>query len=406
MTPLELVRTPLRVAFLTNFVSPYRRPVFESLAATEGWDFRVFVNATSEFDRNWTVDTSKLEVTQSKTWTRRRIRHHQTPIHYTEELSLHVPVGLFGDLRRFRPDVIVSCELGPRSMVAAAYAKVYDVPLVIWSYHSLASMGCGKLQLAIRKTLLGACKSVVGMGEQAREVLERWNVPSSRIVDLLNATDHATLEKRASEPGAQARADERRRALVGDRRVILVVGRLIPLKGTAEILEAWRSLPQSLRNQWAIVFVGSGPFAPMVEAAKDEHCHLAGHVAPSEMADWYLAADLHLFASLGDVWGLVVNEAMGLGTPTICSVHAGAWNDLIENGKSGFTFDPTIPQDFTRVLEDAMTHEDLGGIAAAAKASVARCSSEAMAERFRVAVAKALGHAPAPPQVEATRRAA
>ena len=41
----------MRVAFLTNIVSPYRAPVFRRLAETPGWSLRVFVNAQSEFDR-------------------------------------------------------------------------------------------------------------------------------------------------------------------------------------------------------------------------------------------------------------------------------------------------------------------------------------------------------------------
>jgi glycosyltransferase involved in cell wall biosynthesis len=40
----------------------------------------------------------------------------------------------------------------------------------------------------------------------------------------------------------------------------------------------------------------------------------------------------------GETWGLVVNEAMVCGLPAIVSDAVGCGPDLIENGKTGFTY--------------------------------------------------------------------
>ena len=40
----------------------------------------------------------------------------------------------------------------------------------------------------------------------------------------------------------------------------------------------------------------------------------------------------------GETWGLVVNEAMACGLPAVVSVSAGCSADLVEEGKTGFTF--------------------------------------------------------------------
>ena len=39
----------MRVALLTNILSPYRMPAFRALAHTPEWTLRVFVNAEGEF---------------------------------------------------------------------------------------------------------------------------------------------------------------------------------------------------------------------------------------------------------------------------------------------------------------------------------------------------------------------
>ena len=52
----------MRVALLTNTPTPYRLPVYEALAATPGWKLRIFVSASSEFDRSWRMRPSALDV--------------------------------------------------------------------------------------------------------------------------------------------------------------------------------------------------------------------------------------------------------------------------------------------------------------------------------------------------------
>ena len=91
---------PLRVAFLTNIVSPYRKPVFERLAQTPNWWFRVFACAANEHDRTWEVDLSGLEVVIPKTLSWRRRVKTEGPVRFEQDLTLHVPVGLWGALRQ------------------------------------------------------------------------------------------------------------------------------------------------------------------------------------------------------------------------------------------------------------------------------------------------------------------
>ena len=91
----------MRVAFLTNIVSPYRRPVFEQLAATEGWKLRLFVNARNEFDRKWTVDTSRLDVVRSRSFGIPRPVLSLRPEPFLQMITLHLPFGLWSDLVAF-----------------------------------------------------------------------------------------------------------------------------------------------------------------------------------------------------------------------------------------------------------------------------------------------------------------
>ena len=223
-----------RVVFLTNIVSPYRKPVFERLASIPGWDFRVIVNALNEFDRGWDVDLDELDVTESRTWSIRRKVVSRQPVRFEQVITLHMPVGLLADLRRIRPDVIISHELGPRSIVAAMYAALHRVPLILWSYQSRVSATQGqRTRSSVRRALLQQARVVVGMGVQARAVLRGLGVPGSKIIDAPNAADHQTIKARQEAPEARRRVAAIRARVAPDRRIALVPGRLVPLKGTA-----------------------------------------------------------------------------------------------------------------------------------------------------------------------------
>ena len=113
---------------------------------------------------------------------------------------------------------------------------------------------------------------------------------------------------------------------------------------------------------------------------------LAASVPADEVSDWYAAADLHVFPSLGDVWGLTVNEAMACGAPNLCSIRAGCCDDLIQHGVNGLRFDPADPQDATRGLADAMTRSDLQAMAAVARTTIAPFTLDRLAGGFRQAV--------------------
>lgn len=397
----------MRVALLTNVLSPYRLPVFRDLAATPGWSLRVFVCARTEihwtdaYARAYERGCQDLDVEHPRTLTLKRRVSMNADTASTQQIETHLPLGIPAALRRFRPDVIVASELGPRCAIGAATAAWMKIPLVIWSYHSRsAADAVGPLQRAWRRALLGRARSVVGMGRQAREVLLGYGVPPSRIFDAPNAHDHETLETALAEVEPIA-ARHALRAATGVRgNIALVVGRLVEAKGTLGLLDQWSRVPAGARTDWSLVFVGDGPLAESVrEAARRSpgeivHCPA---VAPERTAELYAASDLLVFPSLGDPWGLVVNEALACGVPALCSRLAGCADDLIEPGRNGWLYDPTDPTDAVQMLTEALRSRDLERMGARAWDTAKQFGTESMADGFR----RAISHAVAPHASEA-----
>lgn len=382
---------PLKVAFLTNIVSPYRRPVFQDLAKTSGWDLRVLVNAKTEFDREWSGACEGVEVVQPKSWSIKRTRVSKGAVACPQVVEFHIPVGLWGELSKFRPDVVITHELGPRSWIAAQWARWHKKPLVVWSYQSRSSSSVGgRVRRYVRNSILKTAGSIVGMGVQAREVLQDFGVDADHIIDAPNATDVDMVTKRLAMVRADGTAEALRQRLGNGKRICLVAGRLEPVKHIDGTLDMWSRLPQDVRDQWNLVFLGNGAQKHLLDACEDPTVIHEPAVQMEQMADYYAASDLHLFASLADVWGLVVNESMLAGIPTMCSTLAGCADDMIEHGHNGLLFDPSDHDASCRALHDALTRTDLAELGKAAEVTGNEFTIERLADGFRQGVRQAL----------------
>ncbi|MEO0481458.1 MAG: glycosyltransferase family 4 protein [Planctomycetota bacterium] len=384
----------MKVAFLTNIISPYRSPVFQSLAKTEGWDLRVYVNSQTEFDRNWSGDCEGVDVVASKSWAR-KITHvveetdaQGKPCRIEQVTTRYVPVGLLGDLCRFRPDVVITHEIGPRSFLASLWARMFRRPLVLWSYQARTSADRrdGFVRRKVRSFVFRKAGAVLGMGVQARDVLRKTGCPEDKILDAPNATDERMILSRAAaarQNGTVARI----RSEVGEgKKTALVVGRLLQLKGVGEVLDAWSALPDTVRDEWRLVFLGDGPMRDRVESLSDRGIVHVPEVPMDEVANYMAAADAHLFFSFVDVWGLTVNEAMLCGLPTMCSILAGCAEDTVQDGVNGLLFDPRDRDETRAKLLDFLTREDLDQLGERAFADGQQFTCERLADGFRRAV--------------------
>jgi len=371
----------LRVALAVNMVPPYRVGLFAELAASEGWNLILFVDAATEHGRHWDEAKPGTVSRRTRGLSIRRARWHDQPRPYEETRTIHFPLSLPFQLAWARPDVVVSSETGPRTALAALYCWVFRRPCIAWFY-STPALAHGSSHRQAR--LLRRMNAIVGMGAATRAALQNVGIEATKIFDAPNAADTDLVEEVKRDSTGLERARQELAEIAGGRRVVVVVGSLIPRKAPLELLEVWADLPAALRSEWKLLFIGSGPLEIEIRAHAADAA-LAGWRTPRDALLLTAAADLHVLPTLADTWGLVVNEAMALGTPTVASVHAAATADLIRDGSNGFVFDVTAPA-ATETLMAALGHTDLDSIAYAATTTASTFTPQAMAAGFRSAV--------------------
>jgi glycosyltransferase involved in cell wall biosynthesis len=361
----------VRVALLTNFVAPYRVPLFEAVARRVG-ELTVFVSTEMERGRPWTFAPGCLRVVVQQTLTVPR-RIHRTG--YRESVSVHIPLDTTRRLEQYAPDVIVSGEMGARTLGAMRFGVRHRVPLVVWATVSERSESeWGSVRHAFRRWMLRRAAHVLVNGASGARYLSSLGVPPERMTRMPATTSLGPFLSLPLERNG------------GPALRLLCVGNLIERKAPAALLEAARSVAGAARPV-DLTFVGDGPLRPLLEQQAGRETaglrvNFTGPVAYEALPEHYARAHVLAFPTLTDEWGLVVNEALAAGVPVLGSRASQAVEELVVDGLNGWILAGSDPASIARGLERVLHTPPArrAEMQSAARASSAGLDPEAAAD--------------------------
>jgi glycosyltransferase involved in cell wall biosynthesis len=342
-------RLPRRVVFCTNFLPPYRLASLKML--TDAFQaFTVLVSTKMEEDRPWRADWSGLSVILQHSISIKTSTRH--PHGFNERLVVHIPYDTTLLLRRLRPDVVISAELGVRSVLSALYcAVVPSCHLVIWADLSeISEKGRGSVRIWLRRWLIRHARAVVVNGASGRRYVEALGGPSERIHAVPYTTD---VELFLQQPIVRQPAVRRR---------LLCVGQLIPRKGIFSFLAACTCWCEQHRSRTLeILIVGDGELWSVLESLQppdNMSIRLEHATRYSDTPGVYQRAGVLVLPTLADTWALVVNEAMAAGLPILGSVYSQAVDEMVVDGVNGWRFRSDDAEDSYRALCRVMDCSD------------------------------------------------
>ena len=181
----------------------------------------------------------------------------------------------------------------------------------------------------------------------------------------------------------------------------VAVGRFIAKKNFVGLINAFAQFKRTPGHQaWQLALVGAGPERAALESAIRSHglerdVLLPGYANLEETANWLAHASAFVLPSAqAEQWGLVVNEAMACGLPVVVSRVCGCVEDLVEDGSTGFRFDPgdtgRLAEILTEIADDPILRARLG---AAARVRVDAFSLDQFARQAFHAALRAVDHA-------------
>jgi glycosyltransferase involved in cell wall biosynthesis len=217
-----------------------------------------------------------------------------------------------------RPDVILSYWAHPDGEAAVRLGRRANVPAVVMVGGSdvlLLTSDAGRRRCILK--VLQDAQAVVTVGNDLKHKLVTAGLPEEKIHVVNRGVDGDRFT-----PGNQQEARQRLR-LPLDRKILLWVGRMDPVKGLDVLLEACALLRQNL-SDFHLCLVGDGFLRPTLEATCQarglaDRVTFVGSVLHDGLADWYRAADYTVLPSRSEGIPNVLRESLACGTPFVAS---------------------------------------------------------------------------------------
>lgn len=342
---------PTRIAILTNIPAPYRLGFFQKLA--EKCDLRVIFDAPTEPNRAWTIPKDMgFPYVYAGGFTISYLRRRPDGFP-ADRRYLQLRYGILAELAKARPEVVISAEMGLRTMQALLYCSLRRVPLIVWSEGTPHTEGwVSGRKRAIRRYLVSRSSRFWVNGVESARLIGSYGASERSIDQGLIGID---TRRFSSETRRLLAERERVRFDLAVRgTVFLFVGQLVPRKGIREFLAALDRLAPA-RGPYSVLLAGDGDEKALIEKWAGDHpqvpLRLLGFLQADALPPIFAAADVFVLPTLDDNWSLVALEAAVAGLPQVFSRYNAAGADLTAHGASGVSIDPYDTAAFTDALE-------------------------------------------------------
>lgn len=258
------------------------------------------------------------------------------------------PVGFPLALRRHQLDVLHTQYFVPPFCRCPAVVTVHDISFAVRpEYFTLRDRVL--LGSLVPRALRRAQRVITDTEHTRRDLVNVYNVDPARVAVIPLAADprYRTLDRAACRSTVAAR----HRVAEG---YILYVGTLQPRKNVSTLVDAYARFRRRTGLPHKLLIVGKpkykfeAVFAAIERSGVADDIVFAGFVPDEDLPTYYNAADVFVFPSLYEGFGLPVLEAMACGTPVICST-ASCLPEVV--GDAGLLAEPQSSEAFCDALE-------------------------------------------------------
>ncbi|MFD1353006.1 glycosyltransferase [Methylorubrum suomiense] len=352
------------VVIVTGALAPYTHVLYERLAERLDRPLHVLSCTKRESARQWVVEAPRLfrhEVLPGLRWHRDAVR------------NLYVNPAVVTRLAALRPAALVLNDFSPTMLMAAGFARLRRIPYLIRT-DGVPETDPGQRSAPhrwLRRAIVAGARAGIGPSLGSARLLALYGVAPERFATspLFPAWSPAG----PPPPDAERPYD------------VLFCGILNEeVKGArffTDVILACAARGRRLRVRVA----GDGPLRAEMEArlaAAEIEAQFDGYLTQAALPAVYASSRLFLFPSRGDVWGIVVHEALQSGTPVLASPHSGIARELLEGHLCGEVRPLDIEAWVTGTLDLLDNTERRAALREAARSALPRFTADVAAQGY------------------------
>ena len=382
---------------------------FASEVIARGHDYRLFALAREREVAGGDPDASQDDVPVHRAVCAGRLLPDL--VNAATRPVLHFPwfaSGLFGLVSFLRKaalfDLIVADNAYPLGAMVSLATRVVPTPFLAslsggdFIANRVAGYGYGRYAAArvLMRDAFKRASAVRALSPHAAAGGRRLGCPADKLAVIQRNIPAAAFPPKGVDVDAyrrSAREAAARRFGFESRRVIVAVGRLIPIKGFDDLL---RAVPAVAARFEDVTVVHAGPNR-RDEALGDYQTHLeslarqlgigarvtfAGPLPNAAVRDLLAAADVVAVPSLEEGGNRIVMESAAVGSPFVATRTSGDW-DWSRDGRCGLSVEPAAPAELAEALARILGQPELARtMGQAGRAAAEQFRSGPIVERF------------------------
>lgn len=252
-------------------------------------------------------------------------------------------INLIKILSKKKYDIIISSNPGSiQSIISTITAKILKKKHVVWSlswHEEYQYSNRNKLYKDTRRKLaqhiVRKADSVIVAGSASLRYHRMLGIPNKKIFVANQSVE--PLTKNYYTAKTIDKLDIKKKY------IILYFSRIINWKGLDILISAFKSI-ENERNDVFLLICGDGDFKNYCEGLAKKltvkNIQFMGAIKHEYFYDYLSIADIFVLPSCirdkSEAWGLVINEAMGVGKPIVTTDAVGSAEDLVANGINGY----------------------------------------------------------------------
>ncbi|EGD57206.1 glycosyl transferase group 1 [Novosphingobium nitrogenifigens DSM 19370] len=388
---------PVRLAIVVSHPIQYYVPLYQRLARDPDIALKVFymsdISIRGGFDPGFGGEV-KWNIDLLEGYDHEFVGKHYRSINPNRFTATVVP-ELFGKILQGRFDAVLLNGYAQAGNLFALAGALLSRTKVLVRSDSNAELLAGKPQRLPKrlyvKGFFAACHRMLVSGQRNRDFYRYWGVPDRKLILAPFTVDNDRFYRDSRLDADACAALRHSLGCPDDRPILLFASKFVRRKQPDLTIRAAGELARA-GHRLHLVMAGSGEMDEELRAIAAEYpelsIHFTGFVNQAEMPPLLGAADVFVFPSTGEPWGLIVNEAMAAGLPVIVGDDSGCAPDLVEPGVNGYLTQARDLDSIRRAIEPLVA--DAGLRASMAQASLNRISRWSLRETVE-GVRQALG---------------
>lgn len=345
----------MKILWVSPWFGNYRIPLYKELNRLSGGHFHLICSKENirELVRKKVLDTLGDNAVIMEGEKRTILGNGESDFANSEFVIKRQP-GLYNEIKKINPDILVCIGFGGWAPVAILYAILHRKKLCIVYERTKHVERNSPLWRTCWRRVIGRTAHVFFVnGQLCEEYLNDvlWYRKTPKIKGCMVADSHELAN------AIKTVTDSDRKQMSADLGLhsglsFLFVGQMVQRKGIVELLNAWEKHIIKHPDD-DLVIIGSGILKENLENEYKNFpsIHILGGISYDQIYKYYDLCNIFIMPTLEDNWCLVVPEAMACGKPIACSIYNGGHVELVKDGINGYNFDPLKEDDVINALD-------------------------------------------------------